>query len=832
MNKQKISIKSAAHILICLLAIQLIAVIPAFAASRDCTLENDYLRREIKSDGGVHTTLFANKLTGRRYDIESEEFRLSLDNGALEMRSSDFPYVTLKSSPGQCDYELRSEKLGITVRLKYELEKDKFWSRKWLEIEAGEHIINEVEVERFRIGGVEVERFDTEHESNQPWNWPGGRPLFIDRQLFAGLEYPAGYNEVENGVIKLHHYPGSKGHVVSKAAVIGVAADQPNRRVEDAFAEYISRIRIHPPRRFILWNAYFHKYEGDGSMAEMFSEADLKRKFIAGKKTFTDVGVQPDCVLIDGGWADPKSLMEENHRAPRRVKLVRELADKYIHAPIGVHVISHGRRGSIDNQWLKDHFDMIAERTYCFADPRAADMEIKNLLDDQKRHNIVAFKFDWGCFTCKQTNHRGHLPGERYAREAITENHIRMLTALHRASPDAYLYNTGWYSAWWLMYYDAVFSGENDYNVSLVGPPSFYINDLQETWRDAVIRRNIIEPRAQFPLNALMNHSPVSFKWQHDYYRSEQGSLDSFANAILMNYLRGNGLIEMYMNVFNLSDEERRVWGDITRWAKANDHVLLADSKFLGGEPFKGEVYGYAHFNNLNEGIIGLRNPGILSKNFSFVLDEKIGFRSDGKLHGIRIAYPYETWLGTDFKYGDTVNLENLERGGVIVLEVKPAAEHPSMQPESAVRTGAEKPNAEKIKLNLADGSVSGEYNFSTPSGKHAGLVILSTMDSFKEQKNVRFEAEANGASAKVQRVENCSGEQPHYSWEPHDGWVIHIIELPEGKSAVKFNLTAPGAKNRGWLMSLGTVDNSLPVFKSGLPAAWKDSVKTDLDLF
>ena len=74
------------------------------------------------------------------------------------------------------------------------------------------------------------------------------------------------------------------------------------------------------------------------------------------------------------------------------------------------------------------------------------------------------------------------------------------------------------------MHYDAIYSGEDDYNTVLIGAPATTINNLQLSWRDQVIYRNIVEPRTQFPLNSAMNHSPITYKWTDDRHKSDQGS--------------------------------------------------------------------------------------------------------------------------------------------------------------------------------------------------------------------------------------------------------------------------------------------------------------------
>jgi len=800
----------------------------------DCTLDNIFMTRIIGSDYGIRTNKIVNKITGTRYDVTSSGFRLLLDadGEARELRSNDFEVRDFVRGDDSCEYDLANGEYNIYVKMKFELPADLIWSRKLLTVESPDHVIKVIEVERFRLGEVEVERFDERGGTKPPWNWTGGRPLFVDRQLFMGLEYPAGYNEESDGVFVLHHYPGRSGVIEAKPAVIGVSGLEPGEGIEEAFDEYIDRIRYRPPERFILWNAYFHKYGSGGGMSETFTPDMLKNKFEKGRKAFIEVGVKPDCVLMDGGWADPKSLMKEDSRAPDRVSRVRELAQKYLDAPIGLHVITHGIRNSIDKQWLAENFDMIDEEAYCFADPRAADMQINNLIDIMGRHHPAAFKFDWGRFRCDREDHRGHLPGERFAREAITDNHIRMLDALHQADPDIYLYNTGWHSPWWLMYYDAVFSGEDDYNNALVGPPSFFGNDLQVTWRDAVILKNIVEPRTQFPLDSLMNHSPITWKWQHDFTKYDGGSLESFSNMILMNYLRGNALIEVFMNVFNLTDEEREIWGQVTKWAKENDGILLSGSKYIGGVPFNGDVYGYAHVAEGNRGIIGVRNPGITTNSFSVALDDKIGFRDNGGKHRVRISYPYEAELGDGFKYGDRISL-GLERGQLMVIDIEPAPG--AAVPEAGFKDYPEVgvAQAQQLRRDEYTGSMSADYVFDVAEDLDAHMVILSKLYSYRDQKNVSLDLKVNGEPAEAERIENCSGkDEPTFDFEPHEGWVIFRLPLAAGKSRVEYQLVAPNAETSGWLMTETPAADGTPVFQTGLPAKWATTVKSEIKLF
>ncbi len=814
----KIGLASYAMVTACLSFAQAEAT-----AERVHVIENRHIARRISADGRLETLSIENKLAGRTFRFEQpDEFRIVLDGGKLELMAKDFEGITVEqATPTRFVAYLSDPDSGVKARVSYWIPDNAHWIAKKLDVEPGGHLVNIIEVERLPFGNEAVfERFDVRHESFIPWDWPAGRPVFIDRQIFAGLEYPAGCNETSrNGVLRLYHHPGRIEKVVaSKTAVIGVAPDQPGARVEDAFSLYLGRIRMRPPSRFILWDAYFHR----GAL----SDEAVRKKIDDARLLFGQPGQKLDATLIDGGWSNPRSLMEEDPGAPGRIDLVRRLSRERLGAPIGLHVISHGVRHTIDKKWLAANFDMINGEAYCFADNRAADLQIKNLLDLLARYNIAAFKFDWGRFACGQRGHKGHIDGESYAREAITDNHIRMLTAIHEADPDVFLYNTGWYSPWWLMHYDAIYSGEDDYNTVLIGAPATTINNLQLSWRDQVIYRNIVEPRTQFPLNSAMNHSPITYKWTDDRHKSDQGPLSSYADVFLFNFLRGSAFIEMYMNLSNFDEQHRKIWAQVSAWALANDRILLADTRHIGGEPFKDEVYGYAHFAPNNDGIIGIRNPSLSAKPFVFTLDEAVGFHPGGGIRGLRVAYPYESSLGQSFRYGGRVEIPAVERASVMILEcVPPAAVGRTVRPQPA------KPAATVTAWEAQPGSLSAELSIQVPSGASYSLVTLARVDSYRNQGGIKEQFTVDGAPALARRSQNAKGFAKPRGWEPRDGWVVNELPLEQGKRTVSLRIDGAQGTIEAWIAAEGPQDDALPAFRSGLPAAWKNAARVEWPL-
>jgi len=69
----------------------------------------------------------------------------------------------------------------------------------------------------------------------------------------------------------------------------------------------------------------------------------------------------------------------------------------------------------------------------------------------------------------------------------------------------------------------------------------------------------------------------------------------------------GTSLQELYIQPGKLSSEDWRVLAEAATWSRTNADVLV-DTHWIGGDPGKGEVYGYASWAT-RKGILMLRNP-------------------------------------------------------------------------------------------------------------------------------------------------------------------------------------------------------------------------------
>ena len=59
---------------------------------------------------------------------------------------------------------------------------------------------------------------------------------------------------------------------------------------------------------------------------------------------------------------------------------------------------------------------------------------------------------------------------------------------------------------------------------------------------------------------------------------------------------------------------------DAAKWARENESVLV-DTHWVGGDPAKGEVYGYASWSE-DKGILSLRNPSSVERTFEVVMSQ------------------------------------------------------------------------------------------------------------------------------------------------------------------------------------------------------------------
>jgi hypothetical protein len=192
-----------------------------------------------------------------------------------------------------------------------------------------------------------------------------------------------------------------------------------------------------------------------------------------------------------------------------------------------------------------------------------------------------------------------------------TEAMRRLMLELRQEDPNLYINLTtgSWPSPFWLRYADSVWRQGGD--MGNAGPGTRQQQWL--TYRDQEVYRNIVRKGPLYPLNSLMTQG-VAY--------SRQGSAGDptfnaagFKDDVHAFFGSGTGLQELYIQPGKLTPEDWSVLAEAAKWSRANTDVLV-DTHWIGGDPGKLEVYGYASWST-RKGIVMLRNPDVQPHEFA-----------------------------------------------------------------------------------------------------------------------------------------------------------------------------------------------------------------------
>jgi hypothetical protein len=168
---------------------------------------------------------------------------------------------------------------------------------------------------------------------------------------------------------------------------------------------------------------------------------------------------------------------------------------------------------------------------------------------------------------------------------------------------------TGTYpSPFWLQYADSIWRGGEDHSFAGVGS----WRERWITYRDAATYRGIVQAGPLFPLNSLMLHG-IIYARQADHLGSDPQH--DFADEVHSYFGSGTQLQELYITHALLSKEDWDTLAEASRWARDNADVLI-DTHWIGGDPGKLQVYGWAAWSS-SKGIITLRNPSNQKQNYA-----------------------------------------------------------------------------------------------------------------------------------------------------------------------------------------------------------------------
>ena len=411
--------------------------------------------------------------------------------------------------------------------------------------------------------------------------------------MFFGVEIP-GAQQALNGsgarigfACKLELSPAQ---AYAFGSVAGVA---PAGQLRRAFLYYVERERARPSKPFLHYNCWYDLGYGldEAKLLEVARSFDAE---LVKKR-----GVPVLSYLADDGWDEPrKGLWVENSgKFPRGFAgLNGKLKEFGAHLSVWISPLGGYGGAQERTAWARKLCLIPADSGLDLAQPAYKKWFQERCLQLMREAGVNAFKWD-------------------KAGEGVSPHFMALLDVarhLHRENPELFINVTvgTWPSPFWLNHVDATWrNGSADVGWAGQG-------DDREKWltfRDGYCRKCFVEKSPLYPLNSVMHHGIVHGRcFQGDKVGKSGAHLKNEARSFFAN---GTSLQELYLTPSLMTADAWDRVAEAARWARANADVLV-DAHWVGGDPLKLEVYGYASWNP-RKGTLMLRNPGTRPQTFA-----------------------------------------------------------------------------------------------------------------------------------------------------------------------------------------------------------------------
>ncbi|MFS4456126.1 hypothetical protein [Maribacter sp. 2304DJ31-5] len=657
--------------------------------SRTLVIENQQLR----------TLEVNNKIAGKKIAVSaSGEFSLRISEGThvegtdVILNSNDFVFVrTLEESPSKLSFLLENSVHQLEVEVHYELQETDFYSRKYLKIRSEKPItLERIDVDQIAIPGIEQAYKIKKITAQADAQWkPGlGQPLFSKSSAtFWGTEFPASYNFVKDGQGYCGYQWGKQiaanETYTSYKAVMGTADS--GEFIQDAFFDYIDIIRVRPLRLQVQYNSWFDFW--DKVDKEKFGKSVAK----IHQKLVTERGVPPlKAYVIDDGWQDVKADWSDKTWKVNK-KFDTDFATSVnnvqnANSNLGLWMSPGCLFGAepAAKRYKEQGFEVLG-KWMSMAGPKYMQL-LEDRILELTNTGVTYFKLDgifghlytrefelngsdYGVPSMPQLDTKNLMPSDSllndpkydelktYYLVAGTERLMKLFKKQHEINPDVYVVisNGAYLSPWWLMYIDAVW-------MINAGDAADGSNRTQEmVYRDGVYYDTWQKEHTQFPIHSVFNHEPKKTKTGE--------SQEVFEQYLLMNLSRGTGFVELYIKTEELSQEDWDTLAKGLQWAH-DAFPYFKRARMHGGDPKKGEVYGYSAWNT-NGGYLSFHNPSKEQKTYTISLKRQLGLVLGKKNYSV--SSPLDnasSFSKTTLNYGDDLQLV-LEPGEVKLLDFK-----------------------------------------------------------------------------------------------------------------------------------------------------------------
>jgi hypothetical protein len=531
----------------------------------------------------INAALFELKLTDSTI-LTSNDFTLGHSPVISDLPVDSHSEIVAERVKGKrYSADLENQKLGLTVHWKAELRDGSNYIRQ---------IFSFTTKYQSDISRITLLRLP----ANLPVKKEGtvdGSPITVGKMFFA-LEYPLSKVELKDNY--LVSYLPRLLPVIST-----VWGTTPVNQFRRGFLYYIERERAHPYNQVLHYNSWYDISWHDRKLNEAIC---LDRIRMFGDSLIKKRNVPLKAFLFDDGWDDNKTLWEFNSGFPDGFEKLKTEAESY-KSTVGVWLSPFGGYGETKKERLeygKKQTPPFETNDNGFAlDGPVYFKRFKDVTSSFiNKYDITMFKFD-GVGA-------GNGAGITYQKDI--EAFLKLITELNELKPDLYFsLTTGtWASPYWLFYGDNIWRGGDDTNMMGEGSK----RQQWITYRDADVYKNVVKAGPLYPLNALMTCGIciADYGYPADFDMNDK----DISDEIWSFFGTGTNLQELYINPHKLNTSNWNCLAEASHWAKENEDILV-DVHWTGGNPAKGEIYGYAAWSP-RKATLTLRNPSKDEKSF------------------------------------------------------------------------------------------------------------------------------------------------------------------------------------------------------------------------
>lgn len=436
-----------------------------------------------------------------------------------------------------------------------------------------------------------------------------GSPL-VSKNFFFACESPISKYEARDGWVSNYIERQEPAKELNLSTVWGVAPENQLRR---AFLYYLERERAVPYHQMLHYNSWYDLSWNDRKLNDT---SCLNRIQTFADSLTIKRRVALNAFLFDDGWDDNQTLWQiSKTNFPSGFDNLKRLANRY-NASLGVWMspwggyeqpkeqrIQYGRKQNPPFE-TNSHGFSLSGTVYAnrFKDVAA------NFVT---QYGVTMFKFDG-------VGAGDKLTGAGAGYQTDMESLLKLVSTLRGVKPDLYFSLTmgTWPSPFWLKYGDALWRNGWDTNTTGEG------NNRQQwlNYRDGEVYNNIVQRAPLYPLSSLMYHG-ICIADNGAPAKFEMNDKD-IADEIWSFFGSGTSLQELYINPHKLNTANWNCLAAAIKWARENADIM-PDTHWVGGDPSKGEVYGFASWLP-KKAILTLRNPSNAAK--KFVIDTRKAF--------------------------------------------------------------------------------------------------------------------------------------------------------------------------------------------------------------